>query len=76
MLQIVRYRTFPNICPHRIFSLQTPRGIGGAIAPPREGQGVLLGQNLPPLYPPLGGKALMAWPVVDEFFFCGFQKVI
>ena len=42
MLQIVR--TFPNICPHRIFSLQTPR----------EGQGVLLGQN-PPLYPPLSG---------------------
>ena len=26
MLQIVRYRTFLNICPHRIFSLQTPRG--------------------------------------------------
>ena len=22
-----------------------------------------------------GGKALMAWPLVEEFFFCGFPKV-
>ena len=50
MLQIVRYRTFPNIFPIGFF-LSKPQE--GAKAPPREGQGVLLGQNPPPVSAPV-----------------------
>ena len=31
MLHIVKYRTFPTICPHRIFFLHTPRAGGGRL---------------------------------------------
>ena len=46
MLQIVRYRTFPNICPNMIFLSIAPEGGG------------LLGQYPPTLYPFLRKRML------------------